>query len=129
MATRPRVLLAEDHLGVAKALSRLLAFDCDVGGVVADGAEVVEAAARLQPVVVVADVNLPTVSGLDACRAIVRANPRAKVILMTGMVDEAIAEEAVAAGAAGFFPKFASGDELLAAIKQLWTELEDDRKA
>ena len=109
MATRPRVLLAEDHLGVAKALSRLLAFDCDVGGVVAD-------------------VNLPTVSGLDACRAIVGANPRAKVILMTGMVDEAIAEEAVAAGAAGFFPKFASGDELLAAIKRLWTELEADRK-
>jgi DNA-binding NarL/FixJ family response regulator len=128
VATRPRVLLAEDHPGVAKALSRLLAFDCDVVGVVGDGGEIVAAAARPQPVIVVADVNLPTVSGLDVCRAIVRTNPHARVILMTGMVDEAIAEEAVAAGASGFFPKFASGDELLAAIKRLWTELEDDGK-
>jgi DNA-binding NarL/FixJ family response regulator len=63
MPTRPRVLLADDHPGVVKALQRMLSLECDVVGVVADGSEVAEAAARLQPVVIVVDLNLPNVTG------------------------------------------------------------------
>ena len=81
MPTRPRVLLADDHPGVARALSRLLSFECDVVGVVGDGCEVADAAARLQPVVVL-DVNLPNVNGLDVCRQITQDSPRARVIVI-----------------------------------------------
>ena len=60
---RPRVLIAEDHPGVAKAVYRLLTLDCDVVGSIADGRPVLEAAQRLQPDVIVVDLNLPNVNG------------------------------------------------------------------
>ena len=59
MAVRPRVLVADDHPGMAKAVCRLLSVDCEVVGSVADGSALLEAAERLQPDVVVLDVNLP----------------------------------------------------------------------
>ena len=119
---RPRVLLAEDHPGMAKALGRVLALDCEVVAVVADGRDVAEAAQRFHPVVTLLDVNMPNVSGIESCRAITSANPRARVIVMTGMLDEAIDGQARAAGASGFFLKSTAGDELVAAIKRAWTE-------
>jgi len=120
MPTRPRVLLADDHPGVVTALSRLLSFECDVVGTVGDGSDVAAAAARLQPVVVVVDVNLPHVNGLDVCREITRNNPRARVIVISGMLDDDVAQAARTAGASGFFYKAAMGDELVFAIKTAW---------
>ena len=120
MADRPRVLLADDHRGVAKALSRTLAIECDVVGVVADGSEVMAAAARLGPVVVVVDVNLPNVNGLDICRQLTRDNPRARVIVISAMIDDGITEAALAAGASSFVHKTA-GNALVAAIQRAWT--------
>jgi DNA-binding NarL/FixJ family response regulator len=123
MSGRPRVLLADDHPGIMKALSRVLSSDCDVVGVAFDGNEAVVAAAQLQPVVTVVDLNLPNVDGLEVCRRILQANPRAKVILMTAMVDCGLAAEATAAGASGFFGKQQAGREMLDAIRAAWTEL------
>ena len=120
MPTRPRVLLADDHPGVVKALSRLLSFECDVVGTVGDGSDVAAAAARLQPGVVVVDVNLPHVNGLDVCREITRNNPRARVIVISGMLDDDVAQAARTAGASGFFYKAAIADELVFAIKAAW---------
>jgi DNA-binding NarL/FixJ family response regulator len=105
-----------------KALGTVLSPECDVVGVVSDGKEVPGAAARLQPVVIVLDVNMPNLNGLDACREITRHIPRAKVIVITGMVDDAIRSEALAAGASGFFDKAAAGSELIPAIKRVWME-------
>ena len=122
MTPRPRVLLADDHPGVVKALERVLSAECDVVGVVFDGSKVAEAAARLQPVVAVVDLNLPNVSGLDACRRILESNPRAKVILISGMADDVIRAEALAAGASGFFSKLAAGRDLIAAIERAWAD-------
>jgi DNA-binding NarL/FixJ family response regulator len=122
MPIRPRVLLADDHPSVVKGLERLISLECDVVGVVADGSEVAEAAARLQPVVTVMDLNLPNVSGLEACRRILQANPGAKVIVITGMMDETIRTEALAAGASGFVPKMAVGNELMGAITRAWAD-------
>jgi len=122
MPTRPRVLLADDHPGVVKALSRLLSFDCDVVGTIGDGSEVVGAAARLEPVVVVVDVNLPNVNGLDACREITRNSARAPVIVISGMFDDDLAQAARRAGASKFFEKAAMGDDLIRAIKEAWSE-------
>ena len=121
MPTRPRVLLVDDHPGIVRALSRLLSTDCDVVGVMADGREAADAAARLQPVVIVVDLNLPDVSGLDVCRQINHNNPRVKVIVISARIDEAIRDEALAAGASGFFEKSAA-NELVVAIRRLWTE-------
>ena len=120
--TRPRVLLADDHPGVLKALQRVLSFECDVVGAVKDGGEVADAAARLQPVVTVVDLNLPSVSGLEVCRRILRSDPRAKVILMTATVDHAIEARAREAGAAAFVSKLMAGDELIEAIRSAWAE-------
>jgi DNA-binding NarL/FixJ family response regulator len=106
---------------MVKALERVLAPECDVVGVVADGSEVAAAAARLQPVVIVVDLNLPDVSGLDVCRQIRRDNPDVKVIVISGMADDQIRDDVLAAGAAGFFDKFAAS-ELVGAIKRLWAE-------
>jgi|SRR5215203_6150353 len=120
--TRPRVLLAEDHPGVVRALQRVLAPQCDVVGLVADGGEVAGTAARLQPVVSVVDLHLPNVSGLEACRLIMRRNPRAKVILITALMDEGVRTEALAAGASGCFSKLMAGTELIDAIRGAWME-------
>jgi two-component system, NarL family, response regulator DevR len=120
VVTRPRVLLADDHPGVAKALTRLLSFECDVVAVVSDGTEVATAAARLQPVVVVVDVNLPNVNGLEVCREITSNESLARVIVMSGMLDDDIADQARSAGASEFFDKTAMGDALILAIKEAW---------
>ena len=70
-------------------------------GTVSDGSEVAEAAHNLQPVVVVVDVNLPNVNGLDVCREITRNSPRARVVVMSGMFDPDIVQAARTAGASG----------------------------
>ena len=121
MLARPRVLLVDDHPGFVKALGRALSPTCDVVGVLADGREVADAAARLQPVVIVVDLNLPYVNGLDVCRHVAGNDPRVKVIVITGMPDDVIRDEALAAGAADFFSKTAT-DELIVAIGRAWTE-------
>jgi DNA-binding NarL/FixJ family response regulator len=121
MPSRPRVLLVDDHPGIVQTLGRVLSTACDVVGVVADGREVADAASRLQPVVIVMDLNLPNVSGLDVCRRITRTNPHTKIIVITAMVDDAIRDEALAAGASGFFQKSAIND-LIMAVRALWTD-------
>ena len=81
------MLVADDHTGIVKAVCRLLSLDCDVVGSVADGSAVLEAAQRLQPDVMVLDINLPNVHGLEACRQITQGNPQMKVIVFTAMND------------------------------------------
>lgn len=121
MPNRPRVLLVDDHPGIVQALSRALSPACDVVGGIADGRKVAEAVARLQPVVIVVDLNLAEFSGLDVCRQITQTHPGTKVIVITAMADDDIRDEVLAAGASGFFHKSAA-DELLAAITRIWTE-------
>ena len=102
---RPRVLIAEDHPGMAKAVCRLLSLDCDVVGTVADGSAVLEAAQRLQPDVIVVDLNLPHVDGFEACRQIMRVKPEAKVIVFSAMNDPAIRQRSLEVGASALCVK------------------------
>ena len=118
MSWRPRILIVDDHAEVLKALSRLLALDCEVVGSVADGSVLLEAAQRLQPDVIVLDVNLPNVQSLEACREIRRVNPATKVIMFTAMADRATSQAFLGAGASAFISKLASED-LLSTIKRL----------
>ena len=120
MSVRPRVLLAEDHPAMAQTLSRLLSGDCDVVAVVGDGAQLLATAVRLRPLVVVADIHLPHVNGLDACRELLRSDPPVPVILISAAVDETVRDEARAAGATAVVGKSAV-DELVTTIQRAWT--------
>jgi CheY-like chemotaxis protein len=114
---RPRVLIAEDHVGVANAVCRLLARDCEVVGLVSDGSALLEAAQRLQPDVMVVDLNLPGVSGLEACRRITQLTPAAKVVVFSAMNGPDVRQRSFEAGASAFVFKGDPG--LLSTIKRL----------
>jgi DNA-binding NarL/FixJ family response regulator len=103
---------------MVKAVSRLLALDCEIVGSVADGSALLEAAQRLQPDVIVLDVNLPNVRSLEACREVTRVNPTTKVIMFTAMDDPAARQAFFEAGASAFISKVAARD-LLPTIKRL----------
>ena len=118
LSLRPRVLLADDYPDMVKAVSRLLALDCEIVGSVADGSALLQEAQRLRPDVIVLDVNLPNVHSLEACREITRVNPTTKVIVFTAMNDPTAGQEFFEAGASAFVLKVAAGD-LLPTIKQL----------
>ena len=115
---RPRVLLADDYPDMVKAVSRLLALDCEIVGTVSDGGALVEAARRLQPDVIVLDVNLPNVDSLEACREITRVNPTTKVVMFTAMNDAAVSQAFLEAGASAFVSKI-SAEDLLSTVKRV----------
>ena len=117
--SRPRVLVADDHPDVVKAVCRLLALDCDIVGSVADGRAVLDAAQRLQPDVIVVDVNLPNVNGLEACRQITQAHPEMKVIVFTALNDPDLRQRSFDAGASAFVFKMAGDGDLLSTVKRL----------
>ena len=110
MPKRPRVLIAEDHPGVAKAVCRMLALDYDVVGTVADDSAVLEAAQRLQPDVIVVDLNLPHVHGLEACRQITQVKPEAKVIVFSAMNEPDVKQRSLKVGASAFVTKGRLGE-------------------
>ena len=119
--SRPRVLLADDYPDMVKAVSRLLAVDCDVVGTVADGSALLEAAQRLAPDVIVLDLNLQKLNGLAACRQITGVNPEMKVIMFTAEDDPDAREAFFEAGASAYVSKLACAD-LLSTIKRLCAE-------
>ena len=115
--SRPRVLLADDYVGLLTAWRRLLEPAFDVVGCVRDGRALLEAASTLAPDVVIADLSMPEVNGLDACRQIKQASPQTKVILVTAGGDQWVARAAFRAGASGFVLKHTAADDLLVAIQ------------
>jgi DNA-binding NarL/FixJ family response regulator len=117
-ANGPRVLIADDYEPIAIALKRTLSVECEVVGIVADGHAVAHAMTALKPDVVVVDVNLPGISGLDVCRGITRVDPHPKVIVITGLPDPEIKALALAAGASAFVSKTEAAGELLAAVNR-----------
>ncbi len=117
--TRPRVLLADDHRLLREAFARLLEPDCEVVGAVGDGRDLLDAAPRLRPDVVVLDVAMPLMNGLDAARELKRVMPEVKVIFLTMNEDPDLAAEAFRVGASGFLLKHAAAAELVQAIQEV----------
>ena len=113
---RPTILLADDHAIVTEGLASLLQSEFSLVGTVADGARLIEAARQLRPDVIVTDVAMPGMSGLEALRRLKADAIAAKVIFLTMHADAALAAEALRAGASGFVVKHAAGKELIAAI-------------
>ena len=114
---RPRVLIAEDHPGVAKAVSRMLSLECDIVGHVADGRTVLDAVRRLQPDVIVVDLNLPHVHGFEVCRQIKNDNADARVVVFSAMNEPDIRQRSLEVGASAFVSK-GTGD-LLSTVKRV----------
>jgi len=113
------VLIADDHAIVLEGLASLLRSEFSLVGTVADGAGLIEAARQLRPDVIVTDVAMPGMSGLEALRRL-KAEPIAvKVVLLTMHADAQLAAEALRAGASGFVVKHAAGKELIAAIHKV----------
>lgn len=116
---RSRVLLADDHLEMMTAVRHLIEPVCTVVGTIGDGVEVIPAVARLRPDVVVVDLNVPGVNGIELCRRIACDFPETGIIVLTAEMDTAIMQLAIAAGAHAFVNKLAAADELLAAIARV----------
>ena len=116
---RPRVLLADDHPLVLAALRSLLEAECEVVGVVSDGRELVEAASRLKPEVIVLDISLPSLNGIDAARQIKKEQPETKILFLTMHANLAYLKEALVAGATGYLLKTSARDELLGALRDV----------
>jgi DNA-binding NarL/FixJ family response regulator len=114
---RPRVLLADDHLIVAEALKSLLAPEFDLVGVVEDGRALVEAAGKLRPDVIVADVTMPHLNGIDALVQLRQSGDRVPVVFLTMHRDVSFARRALDAGASGFVLKHSAPAELLSALR------------
>jgi DNA-binding NarL/FixJ family response regulator len=114
---KPRVLLADDHPALREALGQLLADDTELVGQVSDGRQLVESARRLSPDVVVTDVAMPEMNGLDAMRQLKAEGSTAHFIVLTVERDPHVASEAIRAGASGYVFKQVAGEELLDAVR------------
>ena len=115
--TRPRVLLAEDHPIVAEGVRGLLAADFDLLEVAEDGHALVEAAHRLLPDVVVADISMPSLNGIEALAAMRRDGLWIPVVFLSMHRDVAYVRRALEAGAAGYVLKQAATTELLQGVR------------
>jgi DNA-binding NarL/FixJ family response regulator len=115
---KPRVLLADDHRVVAEGLRGLLDAHFEVVGIASDGRELVSAAKRLDPDVVVLDISMPSLNGIDAARQLRAANSRARIVFLTMHREVTYAARALEAGASGFVLKHSAPSELVTAIRE-----------
>ena len=124
MAAAPiRVLLVDDHAMVRRGMRDFLSLhdDIDVVGEAGDGAAGVEEATRLRPDIVVMDLMMPNLDGIEATARIKAALPDVEVIALTSFIEESRVVAAIEAGASGFLLKDADADELAAAIRSAAT--------
>jgi DNA-binding NarL/FixJ family response regulator len=115
--SRPRVLLADDHRMVAEGVKSLLEEEFELTAVVEDGRELIEAARRLRPDVIVADISMPHLSGIEAMGQLKRDNPEVRVVFLTMHKDVAYARRALEAGASGYVLKHSAQAELFLAVR------------
>ena len=116
---KPRILLADDHTLVAEAFKRLLEPEFDVVGTVADGRALLRVAPELRPDVVLVDLNMPLLNGLDASEQLKQIAPRIKIIVLTMNEDPEIAAATLDKWASGYLLKKSAASELLKAVRDV----------
>ena len=117
--TKPRVLLADDHALLLGAFEALLSSECEIVGTAPDGRQLVSEAARLKPDVIVLDVTMPHLNGLEAARQIKHSLKTVKLVFVTMNEDADLAAEAFRAGASAYLLKRSAASELLTAIREV----------
>ena len=115
----PRVLLADDHALLVGAFAKLLAGECEVVGQVNDGRSLLAATEKLMPDVVVLDISMPLLNGLEAGRQIKQQFRNVKLVYVTMNEDPDLAAEAFRAGASGYLLKRSAASELTMAIREV----------
>jgi len=115
----PRVLLADDHALLLGALAKLLAGECEIVGQVSDGRTLVAAAETLKPDLIVLDIAMPLLNGLEAGRQIKQRLRNVKLVFMTMNEDADLAAEAFRSGASGYLLKRSAASELATAIREV----------
>lgn len=118
-AIRPRVLMADDHILLLEGLYKVLTPDFDVVGTVTDGRAVLDVAASLQPDVVLLDISMQNLNGLDAARQLRKMMPHVKILIVTMHADPAYAVEALRLGVLGYVLKQSAASELVQAIREV----------
>lgn len=116
---KPKILLADDHTLVAEAFKRLLEPEFDVVGTVADGRALLRTAPELQPDVVLVDLSMPLLNGLDAGKQLKQLSPGIKIIVVTMNEDPDIAADTMDKWASGYLLKKSAGSELLKAVRDV----------
>lgn len=115
---KPRIIIADDHTLLVEAFEKLLTPECDILAKVADGRALVAAVRELHPDLVVLDVTMPLLNGLDAARQIKQIDASVRLVFVTMNEDPDVAAEAFRAGAAAYLLKRSAGSELLMAIRE-----------
>jgi DNA-binding NarL/FixJ family response regulator len=116
---RTTVLLGEDHTVVAEGLNALLKDAFELAGTAHDGRELVRMAEELRPDIIVTDLSMPLLNGLEAIRQIKARNPNTKFVVLTMHRDTQMAVEAIRAGATGYMLKVSPSEELITAIREV----------
>lgn len=116
---RPRVLLADDHTLVAQGIQKLLEPRFELVGTSADGRSLLEDAARLKPDVILLDISMPLLNGIDAARKLRKVAPDAKLLFLTMHADPTYVTEAFRAGGLGYLLKRSAASELVFAIEEV----------
>jgi DNA-binding NarL/FixJ family response regulator len=114
---KPRILLADDHRIVAEGLKNLLAGDFEIVGMVEDGPSLLEAAGRLHPDVIVADITMPGMNGIEALKTLKARDPQVRVVFLTMHSEAAYAHRALESGASGYVLKHCAPEELVLAVR------------
>ena len=115
---RPRILLADDHRIFTEGLRRLLEPEFEVVGCVENGLELPAAAERTKPNVIILDVSMPGMNGIDAVRCLNKTSRNAKMIFLSMHADPTFVTEAFRGGASGYVVKSSDGDDLLKAVRE-----------
>jgi DNA-binding NarL/FixJ family response regulator len=113
----PRVMLADDHTILVEAFRKLLEPHCEIVGTVADGRALLETAPQLKPAVIIVDIGMPLMNGLEAGMRLKELMPTVKLIFLTMNEDPELAMEAMRSGASGYLLKSSAGSELIRAIE------------
>ncbi len=116
---RPRLLIAEDHPDTQDVLRELLEPDHDIVGLVSDGQAALDAAAKLDPDLVLLDISMPRLGGIAAARQLQRSMPALKFIFVTAHADPLYVDEAFRIGARGYVLKQAMISDLLDAVREV----------
>ncbi|MBK5281535.1 MAG: response regulator transcription factor [Nitrospiraceae bacterium] len=116
---KPRVLMADDHSMILAGLRKLVEGECEVVGTVEDGRALVEAAQKLLPDLILLDISMPLLNGLEATRQLTKLVPESKVIILTMHASPTYATEAFQAGASGYLLKRSAASELNQAIQSV----------
>jgi DNA-binding NarL/FixJ family response regulator len=116
---KPRILLADDHGLVVAGLSKLLEKDFDIVGVAGNGRELVEMAQQRKPDLILVDISMPLLNGIEATRQLCKAISRARVVVLTQQTGKEYVQAALQAGARGYVVKQSAPTELLTALREV----------